>query len=261
LCAIRPGYSGFDADETRAFTLLANSAAIAVANAHLVESERRQAEQAAVLAERESLAAELHDHLAQTLSFLNLQTDRLIELLAAGHMAAARIELGQLKPIITLAHTQVRTALATLREPTVTIGDLAVDGQALAEKLAACLADFRQTANLPADLIIADSIALALPPAVQKQILHIVREALTNIWRHAQAQHVWLWVEQVDGEARFTVEDDGGGFDLASSRGENHLGLTIIRARAERSGGRLVIDSAPGAGTKVSVYFPRKELG
>jgi two-component system nitrate/nitrite sensor histidine kinase NarX len=261
LCVLKPGSSDFDPDETRAFTLLANSAAIAIANAHLVESGRRQAEQAAALAEREALAAELHDHLAQTLSFLNLQTDRLGELLVAGHTAAARTELEKLKSAVTGAYAQVRIALATLREPTVITGGLAADGQALAEKLATSLADFRQTTHLPADLIIADPAALAVPPAIQKQILYIVREVLTNIRRHAQAQHVWLRVEQVEGETRFTVEDDGCGFDPASSGGDNHLGLTIIRARAERSGGQLVIDSAPGAGTRVSVYFPRKELG
>jgi two-component system nitrate/nitrite sensor histidine kinase NarX len=261
LCVLRPGRSDFDPDETRAFTLLANSAAIAIANAHLVESGRRQAEQAAALAEREALAVELHDHLAQTLSFLNLQTDRLIELLAAGHIVVARTELEKLKPAITGAYAQVRTALASLREPIVTTGDPTTDGgQALAEKLAACLADFRQTANLPADLIIADPAALTLSPVVQQQVLHIVREALANIRRHAQAQHVWLRVEQVEGETRFTVEDDGCGFDPASSGGENHLGLTIMHARAERSGGRLVIDSAPGVGTKVIIYFPQKEL-
>ncbi len=262
LCVIRPGQSGFDAAEIRAFTLLANSAAIAITNAHLVETGRRQAEQSAALAEREGLAAELHDHLAQTLSFLNLQTERVGELLATGHAAAARTELEQLKPIMTEAYVQVRTTVASLREPTVTAGDSATDGgQALAEKLADCLANFRQATNLPADLTITDPAALALPSVRQKQILHIMSEALVNIRRHAQAQQVWVRVEQVEGEACFTVEDDGCGFDPARSQGENHLGLTIMCARAERSGGRLVIGSAPGMGTKVSVYFPRKEFG
>ncbi|MCL4298640.1 MAG: type IV pili methyl-accepting chemotaxis transducer N-terminal domain-containing protein [Anaerolineae bacterium] len=255
LCVIRPGDSGFDAAETRAFTLLANSAAIAIANAHLVERGRRQAEQAAALAEREGLAAELHDHLAQTLGFLNFTTDRLEELLAGGYLAAAQAELAALKPALSAAYGQVRATLVGLRQPA------AASGQLLVEELAACLADFRESSKLPADLIIADPTALALPPVVQKQVLHIVREALTNIRRHAQAQQVWLWVEQVDGEASFTVADDGGGFDPLRSGGENHLGLTIMRARAERCGGRLTIDSAPGAGTKVIIYFPYREAG
>ncbi|GIK39096.1 MAG: histidine kinase [Chloroflexota bacterium] len=258
LCVIRPGYSGFDAAETRAFTLLANSAAIAIANAHLVESGRRQAEQAAALAEREGLAAELHDHLAQTLGLLNLKTDRLGELLTGGHTAAARAELEAIKPTISGAYGQLRATLVSLCQPAT---DPAVaSGHLLVEELTTCVADFRAATHLPADLIIADPAAQPGPPALQKQILHIVREALTNIRRHAQAQQVWVRVEQVEGEARFTIEDDGHGFDPASSQGENHLGLTLMRARAERSGGRLVIDSAPGVGTKVIVCFPRKEL-
>ncbi|MCK6623789.1 MAG: type IV pili methyl-accepting chemotaxis transducer N-terminal domain-containing protein [Anaerolineae bacterium] len=258
LCVIRPGRSGFDAAETRAFTLLANSAAIAITNAHLVESRRHQAEQAAALAEREGLAAELHDHLAQTLGFLNLKTDQLEELLAGGYIAAARVELEALKPTISGAYGQLRATLVSLCQPAT---DPAVtSGHLLVEELTTCVADFRAATHLPADLIIADPAALAVPPALQKQILHIVREALTNIRRHAQAHQAWVRVEQVEGEARFTIEDDGHGFDPASGQGENHLGLTLMRARAERSGGRLVIDSAPGAGTKVIVCFPRKEL-
>ena len=69
LCAVREMGKPFDADETRALTLLANSAAIAIANARLIAAEQRQAAHAATLAERERLAAELHDNLAQTLKF------------------------------------------------------------------------------------------------------------------------------------------------------------------------------------------------
>jgi two-component system nitrate/nitrite sensor histidine kinase NarX len=254
LCVFRPGPSSFDAAETRAFTLLANSAAVAIANAHLVESGRRQAEQAAALAEREGLAAELHDHLAQTLSFLNLQIDRLEELLTGGHIAATQAELEALKPAISGAYGQLRATLVGLRQPAA--DPAVVSGQQLVEELTTCLADFRATTHLSADLIIADPAALALPPVVQKQVLHIVREGLTNIRRHALAQQVWVRVEQEGGEARFTVADDGRGFDPARNESDSHLGLTIMRARAERCGGRLVIDSAPGLGTRVIVQFP-----
>lgn len=254
LCVLRPGYSGFDTAETRAFTLLANSAAVAIANAHLVESGRHQAEQAAALAEREGLASELHDHLAQTLGFLNLKTDRLEELLAGGHIAAAQAELEALKPAISGAYGQLRAILVGLRQPAA--DPAVVSGQQLVEELTTYLADFRATTHLSADLIIADPAALALPPVVQKQVLHIVREGLTNIRRHALAQQVWVRVEQEGGEARFTVADDGRGFDPARNESDSHLGLIIMRARAERCGGRLVIDSAPGLGTRVIVQFP-----
>jgi len=60
----------------------------------------------------------------------------------------------------------------------------------------------------------------------------------------------------VNDEALFTVKDDGDGFDPQAIKTENHLGLAIMRARAERSGGVLAIESAPGAGTKVLATFP-----
>jgi two-component system nitrate/nitrite sensor histidine kinase NarX len=256
LCVIRPAQERFDPDEVRALTLLANSAATAITNARLVEVGRRQTEQAAALAERERLATELHDHLAQTLSFLNLKTDRVIEILTAADITAAKTELDRMKAAIGQIYGQVRAALVGLQEPVVAADPSTNTGQALAEKLAACLADFQDNSGLPAELIIPDPAALALPQVAQMQLLHIVREALTNIRRHAQARQVWLRAETVNGEACFTVEDNGRGFDPASIAGDNHLGLTIMRARTERSGGRLFITSAPEIGTKVVACFP-----
>lgn len=249
LCTVRKTGAPFDPDETRALTLLANSAAIAIANARLAETGRRQAEQAAVLAERERLAAELHDHLAQTLSFLTLKTERVEELLEDGETEAAMGELKWAGPAIEAAYEQVRAALVGLRQPPASRDDLA-------EKLARTLDEFRKTSGLEAELVVIDPSALTLPRLVQLQAWHIVREALTNIRRHANATRVSVRVERPKNQARFTVEDDGRGFDPLEVKGENHLGLAIMRARAERSGGVLIIDSAPGKGTKVSVSFP-----
>ena len=86
--------------------------------------------------------------------------------------------------------------------------------------------------------------------------MHIIRESLTNIRRHAQAQHVVVRVERVNDQARFTIEDDGCGFDPQAIVSDAHLGLTIMRARAERSGGTLKVESAKGVGTKVMAMFP-----
>ncbi len=258
LCAVRNHGSHFDADETRALTLLANSAAIAIANARLVEDGRRQAEQAAMLNERERLAAELHDHLAQTLSFISLKTDRMKELLAANRAAEAESELERMRSATGDACIQVRAALTGLRQPPIEPigGQLPQAAGDLADQLAACVADFRAAAGLPAELLIADPAALALPAMIQTQALRIVREALTNVRRHAQAHSVSVRVEQRDGVAHFAVEDDGQGFDLQRPVGDDHLGLAIMHARAERSGGQLTIQTLPGAGTKVIASFP-----
>lgn len=251
LCVARTTDTPFDDDETRALTLLANSAAIAIANARLVEAEKRQTQQAATLAERERLAAEFHDHLAQMLSLLNFKANRLAELLVAGLTDEASNQLRQMKSTLTDVYGQVRAALTSLREPV-------IDGQTLAEQLTACLAEFQERSGLTPHLSLAYPANLALPHLIQKQAMLIVREALTNIRRHAQAQQVWVSVEHnaAQNEVRFSIEDDGCGFDLAETRGNNHLGLTIMKTRAERSGGQLVVESRPGKGTTIIAKLP-----
>lgn len=249
LCVTRSENEPFDPDETRALTLLANSAAIAIANARLAEADRRQAEQAAALTERERLAAELHDHLAQTLSLLNLKTDRAQHMLAAGHVADAVSTLDHIKSATRSLLGNVRAALVGLQDPAPTADELA-------QRLAACVDGFRLTTGVTAVLSLADSRVPALPPILQTQAVQIVREALTNVVRHAQAQHVRVRVEQCESQACFIVEDDGCGFDPAGVEGTQHLGLTIMQARAEKSGGRLTVDSAPNAGTRVTLALP-----
>lgn len=104
--------------------------------------------------------------------------------------------------------------------------------------------------------MITDQAALALPPVTQTQVLHIVREALTNVQRHARARRARVYVECSGEMARFTVEDDGCSFDPDAAIGDHHWGLIIMRPHAERSGGQLLIDSASGAGTKLRLRLP-----
>ena len=195
----------------------------------------------------------MHDHLAQTLSFLNLKIDRIKDMLAAGRTVEGASELEQMKSAVGGAYGQVRRALVGLREPEPATNDLA-------EKLDACVAEFRATSGLPAELIIADRDALALSGVAQAQALSIVREALINVRRHAQAHRARVHVERANGETVITVEDDGRGFKPSTLDGGHHLGLTIMQARAERVGGQLKIESPPTSGTpsgtRVVVRFP-----
>jgi len=251
LCVVRARtrhqHQPFDANETRALTLLANSAAIAITNARLAEERRRQAEQAAVSTERERLAAELHDNLAQTLSFLNLKSDRVRELIGAQDNEHVATELERMKSAIGTAYDQVRTALTGLHEPLRPADDFLA-------KLTACVNDFNDLTGFKAELT-----ATAIPPltpVVQTQALHIVRESLVNIRRYAQAQRVQVQVGRVNGSARFVIADDGRGFDPTDVDGGQHLGLGIMRTRAERCGGALKVESTPGSGTTITATLP-----
>lgn len=250
LCVVRPQVAQFEPEEEAALSLLANTAAVAILNARLVEEGRRQAELAAARAERERLARNLHDNLAQTLSFLNLRADRLEELIAAGAVEEAAAVLGEMRMATARAYDQVRDALTGLRAAP-------LNGQALLDSLRGCVAEMRSLTGLAIELIcegVGDGLPLS--PVAQQQALHIVREALTNAWRHAHARSVRVTVRRTPTMVTFTVADDGCGFDPAAVDETTHLGLTIMQARAERSGGRLVVDTAPGAGTRVIATFP-----
>jgi two-component system, NarL family, nitrate/nitrite sensor histidine kinase NarX len=241
--------ASFDADGQRALILLANAAAIAITNARLAKAERQKAEQAAALAEREQLAADLHDNLAQTLSFTRLKLEQLDEVLTSPPSTEERITLTQIETAIATAYQQVRDALVGLLEPPAANDDFA-------RKLSASVENFRTAYQFSTTLEITDPTALLLPPITQNQVIHIVQEALANVQRHSKADQAWVRVERVNGHARFTIEDNGSGFDHHVSSGGNHFGLRIMQTRAERSGGKFSISSNLGEGTQIFASFP-----
>ena len=116
------------------------------------------------------------------------------------------------------------------------------------------LLKFQHQTGLPAHLQIRGT-GLPLPPDVQVQVLHVLQEALSNVRKHAQASQVSLDVDK--GERwRFTVRDNGRGFDAERERGETHVGLKIMRERAERIGARMALVSGSGQGTSVVLTLP-----
>ncbi len=249
LCVTRPAGSKFDEDEQRALTLLANVATIAILNARLVESERLQAAQRALSSERERLAAELHDHLAQTLGFLNLQTDQIMQKLTTGQTESVQSELSQLKTTIAQAYDQVRAALMGLAAPLQEEEDFGQKINLFLDKL--CTEN-----GLLLEKNLAGHILRALPKPIQTQAFLILREAAINACRHARAQRLRVSITSQNGCAQFIVEDDGIGFSPQDVDAKAHLGLRIMATRAERSGGRLLVESSPGSGTRVTLTYP-----
>jgi two-component system nitrate/nitrite sensor histidine kinase NarX len=254
LCVVRPGQQKFDPDETRALSLLANSAAIAIANARLVEAERRQAEQTAVMAERERLAAELHDNLAQTLGFFNMKISRIKELIAGNKQAQADYELDRVSVVVADTYSQVREAIIGLQRQ-------ATNGS-LAHRLAEQVAVFQRENSLPihfsgpAD----DEPEIVLAPKATGEVIRIVSEAIANAGKHAAASRIEVALQRDPSNRTMmiTVKDNGRGFDLhcAPSEEQGHFGLGLMRTRAERGHGELHIESTPGQGTRVTLRWP-----
>jgi len=111
--------------------------------------------------------------------------------------------------------------------------------------------------RIPIDLIIRDSEPIALAPQAEIQLIRIVHEALTNIFKHAQATKGAVMVERERDTITVTIEDDGKGFFVEQATGKGlHFGLQTMRESAEGVAGTLAIESAPGKGTRVILRLP-----
>src|SRR5690606_21420944 len=100
---------------------------------------------------------------------------------------------------------------------------------------------------------------IRLPPEAETNLYRVAQEALHNVVRHADATHVTVLLQRIDGALLLVVEDDGCGFDPASLATAGHLGLLSMRERAALAGGTLEIESRPQAGTAVFVRVPLEE--
>jgi two-component system nitrate/nitrite sensor histidine kinase NarX len=241
----------FSDEATDLLTKLANSAAIALENARLYE----QAERVAMLEERQRIAAEMHDGLAQTLNYLRLKVEQAAEGVEAGRGAQAMDDLRHMGAAITQASQEVRQSIANLQEgPQIPL--------ALQDRLAEMVEEFTAQDGPPVDLALRRQVPVCLPPGETEQVLRVVREALLNARRHAQARHITLCLEQQGSELRVSVEDDGQGFNPQAPAldGGHHFGLSIMRARAARIGGQLAIHSRPGRGTRVSLAWDGERI-
>jgi signal transduction histidine kinase len=229
-------------EEVELFTRLVLQVVAAIENAELYQQVRH----VAVLQERDRLAREMHDNLAQMLGYVNIKASITDDLLAKNQVTQARYSLLELKQVAKDAYTDVREAIFNLRTPM-------SGGNGLVGLLEEYLAEYRAHYGIDANLIIENGWLTRFPAEVEVQVNRIIQEALTNVRKHAEAKHVWVRFERNDNHVRIRIEDDGIGFDPANLKrnGAQHFGLQIMRERAESVGGELEIDSRPGAGTQV----------
>jgi two-component system, NarL family, nitrate/nitrite sensor histidine kinase NarX len=205
--------------------------------------------EAAVAQERTLLASELHDSIAQSLAFLKIQVQLLRAAQHKGDHAAVDRALGELDTGVRETLSDVRELLVHFRTRT--------SEEDIAPALETTLTKFEHQTGLRTQLHI-DGRGMALPPDVQVQVLHIVQEALSNARKHAGASEVTVAVS-ASPCWRFEVRDDGRGFDAGGpGPGESHVGLRIMRERAQRIGARVRVRSRPGEGCAVVLELPRR---
>jgi signal transduction histidine kinase len=222
----------------------ADSAAVAIENARLYE----QARLSATLAERNRLARELHDTIAQGLTAVTMQ-------LEAAQRGFDR-DAARARTRITRAHELAREALADVRRSVWTLAAPLVDGNALSAALEDVVARFAARTGLNANYA-HNGPPIELDHPAATQVLRIVQEALLNIEKHARAKTVQVGSTMEDGALRVWVRDDGVGFAADAphehAASGNGFGLLSLRERARLAGGTLEVESAPGEGTVVSI--------
>jgi PAS domain S-box-containing protein len=206
---------------------------------------QRQAAELAASEERAHLARELHDSVTQALFSMTLTT-RTIELLLDRDLGQARARLGELRELEKDALAEMRGLIFELRP-----ANIEADGLTQAVRTHAAAVAGRTGLPIAVDCGIVDR----LPVEIESGLYRITQEAIHNVVKHASANQVRVSLEQENGVVRLLVEDDGVGFDPASSS-PGTLGLAGMRHRAERLGGTFNVESEPGQGSRVEVVVP-----
>jgi signal transduction histidine kinase/streptogramin lyase len=198
---------------------------------------------AAVLAERNRIAREIHDTLAQGFAGTSVQLE-LVSKMLASMPEEARRHLDQ-------ARMQVRESLADARRSVWELRSPALDQQDLPKALTESAE--RLTANLPIAAEVRVSGAYRrLDSELENNILRICQEAITNAIKHAEAHRIGIDLSYDQKRVRLSVRDDGQGLRRDAEPAETgHFGLVGMRERAEQAGGQLAVNDAPGGGTEV----------
>jgi two-component system nitrate/nitrite sensor histidine kinase NarX len=231
-------------EERHLFESLGQNLGVAIESLRLVSRER----ELAIAEERNLLAQELHDSIAQSLAFLNLQTQMLRKALATTDAAETQRILDEIQAGVQESYADVRELLVHFRTR-IADGDVELGVRTL-------LTRFQHQTGIATELK-ATGAAAPLAPDDQLQVMHILQEALSNVRKHSGASKVEVVLNRGPGYS-FAVRDDGRGFDPSRPPDDaaDHVGLRIMRERATRIGARVDVDSAPGAGTEVRLRLP-----
>jgi signal transduction histidine kinase len=210
----------------------------------LFKAEIEQAKSCLRVDERTRLSAELHDAISQMLTGIAFQVDAAEKTLHSDTSLTANY-LSVAKRTLLSCREELRRCIWDLRNDTLDSTDFAA---ALQKSLAPCIGNAALAICFPLRrALISDSTAHAL--------INIIRELSVNAVRHGSARHIWIAGEHQEKTVRFSVRDDGTGFDPQNRPGpaQGHFGLQGVKERVTKLGGTLTIKSELGKGTKITV--------
>jgi signal transduction histidine kinase/ligand-binding sensor domain-containing protein len=205
---------------------------------------RAEREFNAVLGERNRIAREIHDTLAQGYVGISVQLEVLAELLRMSKVDTAAKHLDLTRGYVREGLADARQSIWALRSQDSGETTLPVRLRRMAES--------EGNHGLEASFSIFGAYR-PLPPGTEREILRIAQEAIHNVKKHAGARHLSVQLEYGPAEIALEVRDDGQGFAADEAPGAGHYGLTGMRERAAAIGGTLEITSEPGSGTTVRV--------
>lgn len=206
----------------------------------------RETRRTELIAERQSMANEIHDSLAQTLMYARMRANLLIESIRVCNELMAAQYAHDIDETLENCQKTVRTLITDFR--------CEIDPSGLLQALNQLTLQFKERHGIALEYTnrVGD---LDFPLEFEIQIYYIVREALSNIATHSNATHARLVIDQTLNDYVFTIEDNGrGGYTFTPIEG--HYGMLIMRERATRIGGEIKIESSEGLGTLVQLFLP-----
>jgi signal transduction histidine kinase len=239
----KEGEGGFTERDAELATFFANQAAAAIENARLYEQTREYA----VIEERNRLARELHDSVTQSLFSVTLLSEAALNLLDRDP-AKARERLERANELAQGALAEMRALIFQLRPMT-------LQEEGLISALKKHLSALHSRHGRVVELQVTGS-ERRLPAPIEDAAFGIIQESLNNVIKHADAARTQVLLHFGADAIGLTTVDDGVGFDPAAARLTPTLGMSSMRERADGIGGRLVVESAPGEGTRVSAELP-----
>ncbi|MBI2980488.1 MAG: sensor histidine kinase [Chloroflexi bacterium] len=210
---------------------------------------RRRIEREAIIEERRRIAREIHDGVAQSLSYLNMKTKLVSDSVAAQNTVKALTELSDVRKTVQDTYDDIRESIDQLSAE--------IRSLSLIPTLGTYIKEFASNNGLQVKFDVSRPFP-QLSPIAELQLLRIAQEALTNVRRHAQASEIAVTLDKTGDAVEMIVRDNGQGFNLDNLEDPppGYHGLNIIRERAEGLGGNLDISTGPGEGTAVTVTLP-----
>lgn len=203
--------------------------------------------------ERRRIAREIHDGPAQAMANMVLRSEIAERMLDRQDYGAVKEELGDLKGAVRFGLEEVRKIIFDLRP-------MALDDLGLMPTLRKYVQDFEDRTKIHIRFEVS-GVEMRLPSAMEVAVFRLIQEGLSNILKHANASHTGIELIYQRHMIKLVIKDNGVGFsvdklEVMIARGSAHFGIMGMRERVELLGGRMDIESEPGAGTKLTMIIP-----